>query len=68
MNGWVCPKCGKVYAPDVKECAECNQRAIPMLYPNYPVYPVYPTFPWYPQYPNYPTITWGNTKPVESQS
>lgn len=22
--GWVCPKCGKVYAPDVKECAQCN--------------------------------------------
>ena len=22
--GWVCPKCGKVYAPDVKECMNCN--------------------------------------------
>lgn len=22
--GWVCPKCGKVYAPDVKECQHCN--------------------------------------------
>lgn len=22
--GWVCPKCGKVYAPDVKECFTCN--------------------------------------------
>ena len=25
--GWVCPKCGKVYAPDVKECAQCNYLA-----------------------------------------
>lgn len=25
--GWVCPKCGKVYAPDVKECFTCNSLA-----------------------------------------
>lgn len=25
--GWVCPKCGKVYAPDVKECWNCSQLA-----------------------------------------
>lgn len=25
--GWVCPKCGKVYAPDVKECWNCNYFA-----------------------------------------
>lgn len=25
--GWVCPKCGKVYAPDVKECFNCNYLA-----------------------------------------
>ena len=24
--GWVCPKCGRVYAPDVKECEHCNQE------------------------------------------
>ena len=25
--GWICPKCGKVYAPDVKECWNCNWLA-----------------------------------------
>ena len=23
--GWVCPKCGRVYRPDVSECSACNQ-------------------------------------------
>lgn len=23
-NGWICPKCGRVYAPFVYECAPCN--------------------------------------------
>lgn len=26
--GWVCPKCFKVYAPHVTECAACNATAI----------------------------------------
>lgn len=24
VTGWVCPKCGRVYAPDTKECFACN--------------------------------------------
>jgi hypothetical protein len=24
MTGWVCPKCGSVYAPFVAECGVCN--------------------------------------------
>lgn len=27
IYGWVCPKCGKVYAPDIKECFTCNYLA-----------------------------------------
>jgi len=23
-EGWVCPKCGKVYGPHVDECYDCN--------------------------------------------
>lgn len=22
--GWICPKCGHVYAPHVNECSKCN--------------------------------------------
>jgi hypothetical protein len=29
-QGWVCPKCGSVYAPDVKGCALCNWLAMLM--------------------------------------
>lgn len=24
--GWICPKCGRVYAPTVKECPNCNPK------------------------------------------
>lgn len=27
IYGWVCPKCGKVYSPDVQECFTCNYLA-----------------------------------------
>lgn len=23
-NGWICPKCGRVYAPFIPECQHCN--------------------------------------------
>lgn len=23
-EGWICPRCGRVYAPDTKECTWCN--------------------------------------------
>lgn len=26
-NGWICPKCGKVYAPFIAACLECNEKA-----------------------------------------
>lgn len=28
MNGWICPKCGRVYAPFVMACVECNEKAM----------------------------------------
>jgi hypothetical protein len=31
-QGWVCPKCGAVYAPDVKGCPLCNWLAMLMSY------------------------------------
>lgn len=24
MDGWTCPKCGRVWAPSERECVECN--------------------------------------------
>lgn len=25
-NGWICPKCGRVYAPFIPECQYCNKE------------------------------------------
>lgn len=58
--GWVCPRCGSVWAPGHVGCGNCNNRV-----PMYPVYPTYPQ-PVYPWQPNYPWITYcvssGNNK------
>lgn len=27
-NGWICPKCGRVYAPFIPECQHCNKALI----------------------------------------
>lgn len=27
-KGWICPKCGRVYAPWVPSCEHCNKMAI----------------------------------------
>ncbi len=24
ITGWVCPRCGAVYAPHINECSRCN--------------------------------------------
>ena len=28
-TGWICPKCGRVYAPSVKMCGSCSGPAAP---------------------------------------
>jgi len=35
MSGWVCPKCGRVYAPNVTACGPCN-----LLIDNFGPHPV----------------------------
>lgn len=27
-KGWICPKCGRIYAPWVMSCEPCNKQAI----------------------------------------
>lgn len=27
-KGWICPKCGRVYAPYMPECQHCNEALI----------------------------------------
>lgn len=52
-TGWVCPKCGRVYAPSVKECYHCNNIKNDELFtPNRPDMPVIPEK--FPSYPNMP--------------
>ena len=58
MKGWICPKCGKVYGPDVKECAGCNAKIVNPItwipyYPDslpciHPWWGIYPPAPWQP--------------------
>jgi len=43
MNkGWICPKCGKVWAPYIEECRECNggghaDRTVPAPFISKPI-------------------------------
>ena len=57
MEGWVCPRCQKVYAPWVREC-NCNPP-----YRDTITYPIEPTNPWViPWSPFSPSYT-GNPFP-----
>lgn len=41
-TGWVCPRCGKVWAPHVDQCRDCSSGYYPSPYPPY-----YPYNPWW---------------------
>ena len=75
MNeGWICPRCKKVNAPDVKQC-DCKQEKndfeelkkyigepepIPQYYPDWPYKPYpYPYWTHYPYYYVWTTTTSG---------
>ena len=55
-KGWICPKCGKVFGPDVTECYYCNDDWGQPWKPNDPWYPPTVT-PWQPLSP---VVTWSN--------
>lgn len=61
MNGWICPRCGTVYAPTVEKCIPCSPPyAQPPLYPGVPAWPKYAS-PWDQQ-------TWcGHISPPETE-
>jgi hypothetical protein len=54
LEGWVCPKCGRVNAPFIDHCPCSNGNVSYPQIPSYPLYPWYPTYPWYP----WSTGTW----------
>ena len=39
MFGWQCPKCRRVYSPEVRECAPCNAKIVT----DFPVMLQWPT-------------------------
>lgn len=51
MTGWICPKCGRCLAPDIKECPHCPaELGLPGDINK-----------WIPVYPNYPSPWWSIT-------
>jgi hypothetical protein len=80
MQGWECPKCGKVYAPHVDECKHCNEgmnmkEINEKYFPNVPdseeqpiITPTVPTpFPYVPQPIHHIWRTAPNTLPLVPQ-
>ena len=47
-KGWICPKCGRVYAPWVDKCQYCGGSTITCTSPTCPYWTA----------PNYSNTTW----------
>ncbi len=47
-KGWICPKCGRVYAPWVDKCQYCGNSTITYTPPTCPYWttPYYSTTTW----------------------
>jgi len=54
--GWVCPKCKRVYSPEVNECFVCNEAYNRPGEPGYTTLPYVPTRPWINSYNPFPNV------------
>lgn len=34
-EGWICPRCGRIYGPNTEECKICNANPLPMSWQPY---------------------------------
>lgn len=59
-NGWICPKCGRVYAPWVDKCQYCGGSTITYTPPTCPYHGWWCTNPYYTNTITTDTVTLSN--------